>query len=218
MLNFHGIGQPHGGVPPEEIPYWIGRERFRSLLDHIWEKHDPQDFAFTFDDGNASDLDAAELLAERGTIGRFFLLTGRFDHPEYVSCANARALVDSGMAVGLHGRDHVDWSKLDVAGLASETVAARTELADAIGRPVTEVAIPFGAYDRRVMSWLKKQGFAHIHTSDQGKASDDARIWNRHTLRSDMTDAAIEAILIGRPTPAQRARRMASRIYKRYLK
>lgn len=215
VLNFHGIGDPHQDVVADEVPYWLSRSAFADLVARIAGRPDRANFIFTFDDGNSSDLYAAELLAKQGFDARFFILTGRFGNDEYLSQGDVRSLREMGMTIGLHGRDHVDWRKLDEAGLTAETVHARAELAEALGDEVREVAIPFGTYDRRVMGWLKAQGFDHIHTSDPGKIrSVDARVWNRNTLRCDMDEARIEAILDGRQTLAKTVRRALSRFIR----
>jgi predicted amidohydrolase len=68
-LNFHGIGEPHDRVPEDERRYWLPVAQFEDLLDRVVSEHDPARFAFTFDDGNRSDLLAAELLAREGADG-----------------------------------------------------------------------------------------------------------------------------------------------------
>jgi peptidoglycan/xylan/chitin deacetylase (PgdA/CDA1 family) len=216
-LNFHGIGEPHAAVPADERPYWLSVESFRGIIERIVREYDPEDFAFTFDDGNKSDLLAADMLARFGLRGRFFLLTGRFDRPNSCSREDARQLLALGMIVGLHGRDHRDWKSLDAADLEDETVTARTELAEVIGAPVEDVAIPFGSYDSRVMKWLKQQGFTRIHTSDRGKCDPSSSVWNRNTLRSDMGEAELAAILSGHEPVSQRIRRPIVRYLKRNL-
>ncbi|MXO75652.1 polysaccharide deacetylase family protein [Altererythrobacter aerius] len=135
-----------------------------------------------------------------------------------MSAADLRSLVRGGMTVGLHGRDHLDWRRLDENALADELVGARHTIAAAAGRSVDEVAIPFGAYDRRVIRRLQEEGFARILTSDRGTFRPSARIWNRTSIRDDMTDAEIGAILSGHARPATRIRRAASRFARRHLR
>ena len=216
-LNFHGIGTPHDGVDEHERAYWFSHDQFADLLARIWREHDPAQFAFTFDDGNKSDLAAAEMLAGRGATARFFLLTGRMGDGAYCAPEDARALVKMGMVVGLHGRNHVDWRKCDHAALLDETQAARAELAAVLGEPVDEVAIPFGAYDSRVISALRQQGFARIHTSDGGRCQPSARIWNRNSLHQNLSQAELSAILHGRFSPLRRLRAGASQMLRRYV-
>lgn len=216
-LNFHGIGEPHAGVPADERRYWLTVESFRRIIERVVNEHGPENFAFTFDDGNESDRLAADMLARFGLRGRFFLLTGRFAQRHYCSREDAKQLFAQGMIVGLHGRDHRDWKTLEKADLEQETVIARAELAEVIGAPIAEVAIPFGSYDCRVMKWLKRQGFARIHTSDRGKCDPHSLIWNRNTLRSDMSDAELGSILSGHEPVWQRIHRPIVTHLKRNL-
>lgn len=214
-LSLHGIGEPHAGVPSDERPYWISEEAFEDLVEKAQQHRSPRPPIFTFDDGNLSDLKAAEALARRGQTGHFFLLTGRFGQPHYCSAQDARELLAMGMVVGLHGRDHVDWRGLDAAGLEQEIVAGRAELADTLGAPVNEVAIPFGAYNRRVMAALKRADFAHILTSDPGVMRAEDRVWNRFTIRADLSQLAISHMLAGRVSAPMRLARALRRTIKR---
>lgn len=214
-LNFHGIGTPPAGIDADERPYWLPVARFEQIVARVALDPRPARFVFTFDDGNASDLEAAEVLQRHGLKGRFFVLAGRLSKPGYLSPADLRALAARGMTVGLHGRHHVDWRSLDDAGLADETGAARAEIAEAVGQPVDEVAIPFGAYNLRVIEHLAGQGFRRILTSDSGPFDPHALIWNRNSLRSDMSAEAIDAIFQARAPLAGRLRQALSRIVRR---
>lgn len=198
VLNLHGIGKPHESVTDVERRYWLPVSRFEQLLDVISREHDPNQILITFDDGHNSDLLAAEILAARGLQGRFFPLVGRLGESGYCDRGDVRRLVNLGMIVGLHGRNHLDWRKLNDADLADETIAARAELADATGRQVDEVAIPFGWYNRRVMRWLQDQQFRRIFTCDKGTSNPQSLIWHRCVIYCDSTDGEIGEILLAK--------------------
>lgn len=217
VLNFHGLGEPHAGVPAGERPYWLTHKAFSDLLDRIAGDFDLSRFAFTFDDGNLSDMEAAEMLAARGATGRFFALAGRLHEDHYLDADDLRRLREMGMVVGLHGRDHVDWRSCDDQALESEIDAARGELEVALGTPITEVAIPFGRYDSRVISKLRQAGFARIHTSDGGFADPRGTVWNRNTLRNDMKEDAVTLILNGGWSLSQNFKRVITGIAKRHI-
>lgn len=219
ILNFHGIGEPHAGVEADERPYWVSEARFGEILDLADRHPRAERIRFTFDDGNKSDLElAAPALASRGRTGAFYVLAGRFDDPHYLSRADCRALVDMGMEVGLHGRDHVDWRRLDDGALASEVDDARAEIAEASGRPVDGVGIPFGCYDKRVMRFLKARGFTKIRTSDGGSARESATVQNRTSIRSDMPIELIARLLDHREPVITRFRRAASTSLRRHVR
>lgn len=218
ILNFHGIGEPHGGIDDAERPYWISEARFVEMLDQI-ESHPARGrVRITFDDGKRSDITIAmPLLQERGYCGEFFILTGRFDDSDYVSREDCRALVAGGMVVGLHGRHHVNWRALDREGFADETVAARAELEAVIGQPVRSVAIPYGRYNRGVIARLTAQGFDTIYTTDGGESAAGQRVRNRTTLRSDTTDQRFARLLDGIEPLKPRLRRAVSTFLRRHV-
>ena len=214
-FTFHGLGEPHSGVAADERPYWLPLPRFAGIMERIAASGRADSVIVTFDDGNKSDLAGAELLARHGLRGYSFVLAGRLGQEHYLGRGDLAQLAGAGLTVGLHGRHHVDWRRLDDAALADETIGARAELADALGAPVDEVAVPFGAYDGRVMRHLRAAGFAHVHTSDRGFYDPAARIWNRNTLRSDTPDTEIAALLEGRMALARRLRGGARRWLRR---
>ncbi|WP_108788943.1 polysaccharide deacetylase family protein [Erythrobacter sp. Alg231-14] len=217
VLNFHGLGSPHDGIPDDERRYWLSFDEFDDLLGRIWSDFNPANFAFTFDDGNHSDLIAADKLAEKGVTGRFFALAGRLNADHYLSSKDLQKLKADGMIVGLHGRDHIDWRACDQETMKSEVTDARSELETALGASIDEVAIPFGRYNRSVAKLLKAAGFLHIHTSDGGYANATSRFWNRNTLRSDMPEMELSNILNGRWTASDRLRRNLAGFAKRNL-
>jgi hypothetical protein len=51
---------------------------------------------------------------------------------------------------------------------------ARRRIEDETGVPVTEAAIPFGAFDRDVLRHLKAAGYSRVYTSTMGMSRDSA--------------------------------------------
>ncbi len=219
ILNFHGIGTPHDGVPEDERPYWLTEEAFQRIVTRVAElSRAGHDIAMTFDDGNRSDLDiAAPRLEEAGLTGAFYILTGRIGATHYLSADDIRALATRGHDIGLHGVNHVDWRTIAPSDFEAETVTARRDLAEVLGAPITTVSIPFGAYNRSVLTRLRGEGYAAIYTSDRGPAETSGPVISRNTIRSDMTEADIDAVLMGRESFKTRLRRMAGIARRRYL-
>lgn len=218
IINFHGVGAPKRPLEDGEAPYWISVDQYRLILDITASEtlRGKAAFVFTFDDGNLSDLEigAAELDA-RGLVAAFFPLAGRLDTPGSLSGADLRALLRAGHAVGSHGRDHVDWRRLDDAGARRELDEARATLAEAAGAEITTAAIPFGGYDRRTLDRLKTRGYARIYTSDGGDAEPSAWLQPRTSVRGDMTESDFRSILGGADGVARRLRRTAAMAKKR---
>lgn len=217
ILTFHGVGEPREEIDAGERAYWVGKDVYRRILDLVDEHPNGRFVTYTFDDGNSTDMPAAEALHERGRTGKFYVLTSRIDRPHYLSIADMHHLSELGMEVGLHGRDHVDWSLLDNAGLQAETEEARSDLARAAGHAVTSVAIPFGRYNRRVIRKLTDAGFERIYTCDGGWAKRGQQVQNRTSIRADMDLDHVRAILDGHEPATVRARRLLKTALKRHV-
>jgi peptidoglycan/xylan/chitin deacetylase (PgdA/CDA1 family) len=207
-VNFHGIGAPERALEPGEAPYWIGAERFAGIVERI-AAHPARDrIRVTFDDGNRSDRTIAlPCLQARGIPADVFVLTGRIGTPGALDEGDIAALDAAGIGIGSHGIDHRDWSALDPAALEREVAGSKAALEALLGRPVTAAAVPFGRYDAGVLRALRRAGYGAVWTSDGGPADEGAFLRPRTSIRRDMTDAEIDAILDGRLAPLRRLRR-----------
>lgn len=215
ILNFHGLGDPPAHVDAAERPYWISAALFEELVAGTAAR---DDVAYSFDDGNLSDLTvAAPILRRHGRVGEFFILTGRLDREGYLQPEHLHELRNLGMSVGLHGRDHVDWRRLDDKRLEEETIEARRVLSDALGHAIDSVSVPFGAYNRRVLRHLIRCGYAAIYTSDGGPAESMARIRSRTSIRSDTPQSRLDEIVWGRSSAPARAKRALSTFLRRHI-
>jgi len=219
ILNFHGLG----GIPDyavfDERPYWISVPRFEEILDEITIcRASGQTVEITFDDGNRTDLDiAVPYLRDRGLTATFFVLTGRLERDGYLAAVDIRSLLDMGMSVGLHGYHHVDWRRLDAAGLHEEIPQARVVLSEIMRKHVGTVSVPFGAYNRRVMSFLSRMDFDTIFTSDGGLARQGARVRPRVTIRTDTDMDDIRKLLAGAVSTRESLQRGVKSFLKRYV-
>jgi peptidoglycan/xylan/chitin deacetylase (PgdA/CDA1 family) len=121
------------------------------------------------------------------------------------------------MEVGLHGTNHVDWRKVDRAELENETTWSRQLIEEVIGKPVTSLAIPFGAYNRTVIKHLDSLSFERIYTSDRGLAVPGQRYLRRNPVMGWQTIRDIEVILEDRVSLPSRARRSIMPLLKRNI-
>lgn len=217
-LNFHGIGTPGRDLEPGEAPYWITEAAYGDILKAAEAARGAVEITYTFDDGNASDLlIGAEGLARHGAKATFFVLSDRLDQPGSLSGADLRALVAAGHRIGLHGAAHVDWRSLDAAGEAREYDTARARLQEAAGAPVTEAAIPFGAYNARVLAALKQRGFTAVWSSDQGRYRNGDWPRPRTSVTETTTGADVTRWLTETPPLLRRLRRRLGRLKKRLV-
>ena len=216
VLMFHGIGAPEHPMEPGEADYWIDWTLFDTIVQHC-TKIAPRSDIFTFDDGNASDLEAARRMRAQGISGHFFILAGRIGAPGYMTARDVQELLSLGMEVGLHGRDHRDWRTVDDATLHSEVDLARQELAELCGREIKTVAIPYGAYNRRVHTYLQRSDFARIYTSDPGISAPGSRFIRRYSIMKRHTMSDIEGMLAGTAPLLARLRRTVMPVIKRSI-
>ena len=216
ILNCHGIGTPGRLLEPGEAPYWVTPDLFETALSLADRLSDRVRTSFTFDDGNLSDLAiGAGGLGRYGRQATFFVLSDRIGQAGSLGEDDIRALVKQGHAIGSHGAAHVDWTGLDDAGRTREFDAARAIVAEAAGRPVTAAAIPFGRYDAGVLRALRHRRYAEVYSSDGGSAGNTPIA--RTSVRADMGEADLEAILLGREPVARRIRRRVARLKKRWI-
>lgn len=211
-LTFHGVGEPPGHVDDEERAVWLSLGAFTTVVDAVAGRRDVR---LTFDDGNRSDVDRAlPLLLERDLRASFFVVAGRIGEPGYLDGGDLRELLRSGMEVGSHGFAHRPWRGLTERELEEELGDARRAIEAAAGAAVTAAACPFGAYERRALSELKRRGYTRVYTSDDGLADETAWLQPRNTLRSGADTADVEAILV--EGPAARAIRRGKTVIKRW--
>ncbi|GAA1375991.1 polysaccharide deacetylase family protein [Catellatospora chokoriensis] len=214
-LTVHGIGAPERDVSSAESQTWISEQQFEQLLDAVGTRDDVR---ITFDDGNASDITIAlPRLIERGLTADFFVLAGMLGEPGWLSADHVRQLDAAGMTIGSHGWAHVDWRRLpDAAGATQEYGDAPTVLGKLIDRTVSTVAIPFGSYDRRVLSGLRRAGATCVYTSDGGRARPGTWLRPRNSARHDLDASWLAGVLDERSSVRGDAVRLAKRTVKRW--
>jgi peptidoglycan/xylan/chitin deacetylase (PgdA/CDA1 family) len=207
-LIFHGIGTPARDLEPGEAPYWISKDHFTSVLDQICALPDPDRIRISFDDGNLSDLEIGlPLLVERGLQADVFVLTGRIGKPGSLDIADILVLQTAGMAIGSHGINHLKWSGLDHKALQAELVDSRQALEAICGKPLHSAAIPFGAYNARVLRALRTTGYTSVYSSDGGTMNSHAFLRPRSSIRTGMSKSEIQDILAAKIGLQRRIRR-----------
>lgn len=216
-LTVHGIGDPVRPLEDGEDRTWVTVQQFELALDAVEEAMAKgHDIRITFDDGNDSDVRIGlPRLVARGLTAQFFLLAGMLDMPGRVTKSDVSTLLDAGMTVGSHGWSHVNWRDLDEAAVRREMYDAQNLLGDIVGSPVRQVAIPFGSYDRTVLSRLRKADVQRAYTSDGGSTHTDRWLQARTSVHAAMTREWIHAVVRDEAAPGVRARRLAARAVKK---
>jgi len=214
VLLFHGVGYVPPGVPTEESPYWISRSSFLEIVALVKSVNFEREVVLTFDDGNRSDVFVANELVRAGLRGHFFLLAGRLGAPGFLDAAAARDISRAGMEIGLHGHSHVDWRRNSPIDWQREVGDARARIAEAIGRSVDSVAIPFGYYNRTVLRQLDGYRFRRIYNSDPGPTPAWSKIVRRTPVMRHSSIEDVIDIIDDRCLPLLRARRAIAPLIK----
>ena len=232
-ITVHGIGRPERQLDDGENEVWISVGEFEELLDVV---ADQPHVSLTFDDGNASDLEIGlPRLLERGLRAGFFIPAGLMGQPGRLDAAGVQALHAAGMLVGSHGWAHRDWRSLDWRSLdwrsldgharrgshadpeaEQELVRARDALAELVGTDSAQVAVPFGSYDRHVLTALRRSGATRVYTSDGGWARTGAWLHPRTSIRAGDGGAWAHRLASTRPGLGPRARSHLARSVKRW--
>ncbi|MDP9905360.1 fibronectin type III domain-containing protein [Arthrobacter bambusae] len=115
--------------------------------------------SLTFDDGNADQLPAEQLLKSLGLHGTFFITTSWIDNPSWLTRANLNSIAADGNEIGGHTITHPDLTTLSTSAATNEVCGGRTTLAS-WGFNATDFAYPFAAENSSVEQIVKNCGFA----------------------------------------------------------
>lgn len=166
ILNFHGIGAPVRPYEDGEESVWISKAQFIFILDQI--EHSSREIGVTFDDGNASDFYfAVPELRARSIKAKFFVVVDRIDQEGFLTTEQIKQIdSDPLFSIGSHGMRHKPWRHMVDAEIDFELNESRDVLSRICGRPITEAGLPFGQYNRKVLSKLVESGYTKVFSSD----------------------------------------------------
>jgi peptidoglycan/xylan/chitin deacetylase (PgdA/CDA1 family) len=169
----------------------------------------------TFDDGHRSDLIAAAALRSRGHLGIFYIPWGNVGIEGFLGPSDIRTLTQEKFAIGSHGLTHSPLTDRPDKGLREELVESRERLEDLMGRSVEDLAVPFGRYNRHVISAAQAAGYRRIMTSDIGVARIGGSIvFPRLPVTAETTLADFRRLISAGPTRAA-LRRLSSAVHDR---
>lgn len=126
----------------------------------------------TFDDGYVDNYENAfPILKKHNLVGTFFILAGPTDveSPRYMTWAMLTEMSDAGMAIEVHGRDHVDMRRRKDDYLFFQIVGTQQAIEAHTGKPVRFMSYPAGQYDANVLRFLDRAGFWMAVTTKGGR-------------------------------------------------
>ncbi len=152
------------GFAVEDLPAQAGNSSARRVV-------------LTFDDGLSSHYERVfPALLERGLTATFFVTTALLDSFGYLSWSQLREMSEAGMTIGSHGREHIDYSRLQAAAARRELDGSRVALEDRLGRQVSAFSAPYGFLSRSLIESARQAGFHWICSSIPWLAAADTTV------------------------------------------
>ncbi|MFJ6001227.1 polysaccharide deacetylase family protein [Arthrobacter sp. NPDC092385] len=118
----------------------------------------PTVVSLTFDDGNADQLPAVQILNSRGLKGTFYIPSGYIDSPGYMSQADVRGLATAGHEIGSHTVTHPDLAALPADEATRQVCNDRANLTG-MGFRITSFAYPFASSTAALETTVRNCGF-----------------------------------------------------------
>ena len=116
--------------------------------------------SLTFDDGNADQMPAVQMLTDHGMHGTWYIIPGRVDRPnsQYMTWSQVQTIYTAGNEIGGHTQNHVHLDQVNEATARSEICGGRDSLL-ARGYPQISFAYPFGDHDATSEELVQECGY-----------------------------------------------------------
>ncbi len=118
----------------------------------------------SWDDGVQQDMRLAEMLAERGMIGTFYVCAEP-GQSRPLTQTDMYQLRSMGMEIGAHTLTHPDLTRLSPDAMRREIRGSMERLEDSLGEPVRSFCYPFGAHNRAVVDRVAECGLSFARTT-----------------------------------------------------
>ena len=140
-------------------------------------KEQNRQIILTFDDGYADNLYAAQLAQDKYNLhSLLFICTQYIDKCGFISLGSLTSLhqnQNNMIQIGFHGTDHTPFDLLSLSDLqvhCADWYRLQNELkfTENTKRQPTQVSLPHGRYNQKVLNNLREFGFTSIYTSNGG--------------------------------------------------
>lgn len=172
----------------------------------------------SFDDGDASVYEHALPLLEAQRIrATLFITTGWIEsRVGFLSWSQLAELARLGHSIQSHSWSHPYLPACEPVRLKEELYRSKQVLQDRLGHPVSEISMPGGRWNRRILAACAQAGYARVFTSDAGappRQLAGVEVLGRYMARRQNTADEIAAWLAAHPAAVRRLRlrRLASR-------
>lgn len=180
---FHDIADDptsSGFQVPGAIPYQHTLDAFGQCLDAVASGPMPPSLVteidvsqpgrhimLTFDDGGKSAITVAELLARRGWLGHFFIVTSLIGSRTFLDHGEIKAVRAAGHLVGSHSHTHpFIFRELPLERMLEEWRTSCDVLAQLLGEPIHTASVPGGDINARALQAADLAGLRYLFTSE----------------------------------------------------
>lgn len=121
--------------------------------------------SFTFDDGLASQMNAAQVLAKHDVRGTFYINSDRIGSSGRITADQVRSLAAAGHEIGGHTLDHLNVASVDPDEQRRQVCDDRMAISAMLGgAPVPSFAYPYGYLDADAKVAVRECGYATART------------------------------------------------------
>lgn len=193
VLMYHAVADVQGQSPGADPHYAVSDGAFRaglrlihaagkrcaSMADLLAGRAPPAtSVGLTFDDGHASNLAAARLIADVGGSADFFVNPSTTGTPHCLSWPELREMAALGMSIQSHGFHHRYLDELNEAEVRAELVDSKRAIEDKLGSAVTLFAPPGGRVARNLGQLARDAGYTAVCSSRVGLWRAGADLWD----------------------------------------
>lgn len=151
----------------------------------------------TFDDGYRDNYENAfPLLKERSMQATIFVVTDFIDEerPAYLTWDMAREMMEAGISIESHGRNHVSLANKDDDYLIWQALGSLETIEYELGVRPRFVSYPAGEYDQRTIDIFQSAHYWGGLTTRQGATLDNQRLFELPRIRVRNTTTPDELI------------------------
>jgi peptidoglycan/xylan/chitin deacetylase (PgdA/CDA1 family) len=152
--------------------------------------------SITFDDGFMSQYtNAFTTLKKYGLNGTFYIVTNYLGTSPYMTKNNMIEVSSAGNEIGSHTINHVHMPILTDSALDLELSFSQSFLQGILGKPVINIASPFGEYSTTVLTAIKKYYVSHRSTEAGYNTKSNLDLYNVkvQNVRANVTTATVKS-------------------------
>lgn len=154
--------------------------------------------SITDDDGFASlYTNGLPVLQKYGLPSTAYAISSYIGTAKYMTATQLKSLAAAGVEIGSHSVDHADLSTQSPTAQDSELKNSQTTLQKLLGKPVTDYAAPYGAYNQQIVTDAKKyyQSYRGVQAGYNARNNFDAMNLQVQNIVSTTTVAQVQSWL-----------------------